>query len=604
MFNFFKKKIYKKVLICISVPTTKEVFIGDLSRGTDFCRSISRQYKQLGRDELWEVYSKVAIMTRSNLDMIAKLGADVIYDAASAVLTNACSYDIVIVIAHNLDNGTGVEFHDKVISAPDFSRLLPQSFTGILDISACQSASLMSSVKSRCPSCQVIGVNSKTSLGLRALLYKQVFSSMSANRNFDYVDALSKTLETLVRLQPELEKEQMSQRLSPSELDIDLPTTDNREATPRRDEANKKFITRGGDEHSSIFAPSEALAGEAFFVQVFIHPDDTIEEVKESAAMLDEDAKLKKSMSLDMNLSREDLIEIELESIQPGTCFSIMEPRKTLRWKGDIISAEFAVDVTSTCSASSFIGKVRVAVNKSPVANCLFKVKIVSCISQTEPAKIEIEKYDRIAERVKTKENILSNLRKFSETVTKGNSNEADLCKQCIDILGQDSFNDNPIRKVFISSTSDMVKYRNLVRQQVEACGMFPEMYENWPQGNHYPCDECCRRVLASDIVICVLGPKYGFIVPEFNMSMTEIEYRVALQAGKPVLVYITEDYRDGFEKLVKEDEESARRQMDFIREVTSVRLVDFFNDDFGLQLLSRTGLTLVKKDIERNEKN
>ena len=75
------------------------------------------------------------------------------------------------------------------------------------------------------------------------------------------------------------------------------------------------------DEHSSIFAPSEALAGEAFFVQVFIHPDDTIEEVKESAAMLDEDAKLKKSMSLDMNLSREDLIEIELESIQPGTCF-------------------------------------------------------------------------------------------------------------------------------------------------------------------------------------------------------------------------------------------------------------------------------------------
>ena len=85
---------------------------------------------------------------------------------------------------------------------------------------------------------------------------------------------------------------------------------------------------------------------------------------------------------------------------------------------------------------------------------------------------------------------------------------------------------------------------------------------------------------------------------------MTEIEYRVALQAGKPVLVYITEDYRDGFEKLVKEDEESARRQMDFIREVTSVRLVDFFNDDFGLQLLSRTGLTLVKKDIERNEKN
>ena len=113
MFNFFKKKIYKKVLICISVPTTKEVFIGDLSRGTDFCRSISRQYKQLGRDELWEVYSKVAIMTRSNLDMIAKLGADVIYDAASAVLTNACSYDIVIVIAHNLDNGTGVEFHDK-----------------------------------------------------------------------------------------------------------------------------------------------------------------------------------------------------------------------------------------------------------------------------------------------------------------------------------------------------------------------------------------------------------------------------------------------------------------------------------------------------------
>lgn len=602
MFALFKKKINKKVLITISVPTTKEAFFEDLSRGTDFCESLSKQYQTLGQEELWDVYSKVATMTRSNLDMIAKLGADIVYNASHDILAQACNYDIVIVIAHNLDNGTGVEFHDRIVNASDFARLLLPSFSGILDISACQSSSLMSSVKGRCPGCQVIGVSSKTSLGLRALLYKQVFSSMSANRHLSYVDALSTTLEKLIRLQPELEHKQTNTAPSPREDSLN-PSVVN-DGAHKKKISSQKAVTLGGDDQSSVFAPSEALIGETFFVQVFIHPDDSIEEVKESATMLDEDAKLKKSMSLDMKLSKEDLVEIELESIQSGDCFSVMEPRKTLRWKGDVISAEFAVAVASTCSASSFIGKVRIGVNKSPIASCLFKVKIVTSISHTVPAEVEIEKYDRSVERVHAKEKILSNLRRFSETAQSGKSNETDLCRQCMDILGQDSFNDNPIRRVFISSTSDMVKYRNLIRQQVEACGMYPEMYENWPQGNNYPCDECCRRVLASDIVICVLGPKYGFIVPEFNMSMTEIEYRVALQAGKPVLVYITEDYREGFEKFVKEDEDSARRQMDFIREVTSVRLVDFFNDDFGLQLLSRTGLTLVKKDIERNGKN
>ena len=116
---------------------------------------------------------------------------------------------------------------------------------------------------------------------------------------------------------------------------------------------------------------------------------------------------------------------------------------------------------------------------------------------------------------------------------------ELDMCKKCLELISNNSKTHNEVLKVFISSTSDMKEYRDVIRERVFALGMYPDMYEMWGQGNDYPRDMCCKHVLESDIFICILGPNYGFVEPIWDKSMTEIEYRIASNAGIPILIYI-----------------------------------------------------------------
>ena len=114
------------------------------------------------------------------------------------------------------------------------------------------------------------------------------------------------------------------------------------------------------------------------------------------------------------------------------------------------------------------------------------------------------------------------------------------------------------ILKVFVSSTSDLSQYRKVVREQIESCEMYPDMYECWGQGNDYPRDKCCRHVMDSDIFVCILGARYGFVEPAWGMSMTEIEFRVAMKAGKPILVYIYGSYKEEMQKLLPQYQEAV----------------------------------------------
>ena len=82
---------------------------------------------------------------------------------------------------------------------------------------------------------------------------------------------------------------------------------------------------------------------------------------------------------------------------------------------------------------------------------------------------------------------------------------------------------------------------------------------------------------------------------------MTEIEYRVALQSGKPILVYIMKDYLKKMADSEPEEREFIERQKAFIKEVKETRMVDFFEDELDLSLMARTELMMVKKDIEHD---
>lgn len=154
----------------------------------------------------------------------------------------------------------------------------------------------------------------------------------------------------------------------------------------------------------------------------------------------------------------------------------------------------------------------------------------------------------------------------------------------------------NKPKIVFISSTADMIVYRRIMRDAVESCEMYPDMYENWGQGNDYPRDMCCKHVLECDIFVCILGVRYGYVEPIWNKSMTEIEYRTAVSAGIPTLLYVVDNYKEEIQKLHDLHEaKHVNRQLNLIEELAKNRLVHMFKSVPDLQINSYKDLLHLK---------
>ena len=176
---------------------------------------------------------------------------------------------------------------------------------------------------------------------------------------------------------------------------------------------------------------------------------------------------------------------------------------------------------------------------------------------------------------------------------------ELDMCMKCKELLVSPHIkNSSNILKVFISSTSDMKLFRQIMKERVEACEMYPVMYENWGQGSDYPRDMCCKYVLDSDIFVCILGAKYGYIEPIWGKSMTEIEYRVALNAGIPILIYVMSNYKEEMERLNEDEKLKAVLQEHLIDEMKTQRMVGIFPNELSLSLLANSELLTVKQKI------
>ena len=85
---------------------------------------------------------------------------------------------------------------------------------------------------------------------------------------------------------------------------------------------------------------------------------------------------------------------------------------------------------------------------------------------------------------------------------------------------------------------------------------------------------------------------------------MTEIEFRVALLAGKPILIYVLNNYEEKMLDLLPEHQFEVDKQRKLINELNKKRMVEFFNDSFGLALLSSRELTILQKELDYENTN
>ena len=582
MFGLFKKRqLPKRVLLLSALPDNEMLFARIAGKGeSDFLSSLKKLYGVNDTKSLWNSFRPSAKALRSTFKAVESRGGTVIRDFSLQDVMHIHEYDIVILLAHHSDDSDEIEIGGQMVRTIDFVNAIPSSTRVILDLTSCYSAYLIPKIKAHVPASKIIGIEIETKLSFRLYLLEKVLECLSNNPSYSYLDALQKVLTML-----------------PEGGNMNVKDT-----TPE--------VRLGGKLQSTVYAPKSVFIGNDFIVSVFLHTQENCDDIEIIAKATDERAEKRNTKRLSARVKKGDRVDFQLTASKLlSKAIKIDKRVKGFIWDGEINNVEFIVSVSDQCSQDSFVGNIKICVNKEPVGDMVFKTTIVSNqkASSIECADFDFLPYDKKAEMDSAKNSLLKRLSgridylneqmKYVDSDSEGAlSRELEMCRKCQEILEvPNKPKSNNILKVFISSTSDMKHFRQILKERVEACEMYADMYENWGQGNDYPRDMCCKHVLQSDIFVCILGAKYGFVEPMWDKSMTEIEYRIALNAGLPILIYVKANYKEEMEKLEDEERQKSFRQEQLIDELKNKRMVGIFPNELGLSLLANSELLTVK---------
>ena len=94
---------------------------------------------------------------------------------------------------------------------------------------------------------------------------------------------------------------------------------------------------------------------------------------------------------------------------------------------------------------------------------------------------------------------------------------------------------------VFISSTSRYFQdHRKVVEEACLRMGLFPLMMEHFTAVDDPPLQLCLEMVEQADLFIGIVGQRYGYIPPENQFSITELEHQHAAARKLPMLLFLS----------------------------------------------------------------
>ncbi|GAA3839553.1 hypothetical protein GCM10022243_02410 [Saccharothrix violaceirubra] len=128
--------------------------------------------------------------------------------------------------------------------------------------------------------------------------------------------------------------------------------------------------------------------------------------------------------------------------------------------------------------------------------------------------------------------------------------------------------------RVYVSSTySDLQEHREAVRTAIRRMGHEDVAMEYYVAEDTRPLNRCLEDVRASDVYVVIMAWRYGFIPEGHSESITELEYRAAIDAKIPVLAFVLSEDQPWLPKLVEHSKQVDR----FRTELMNSHLVGLF---------------------------
>ena len=379
MFGLFKKKqLLKKVLLLSGIPDNREQFMRFAEIGkSDFLKSLVSLYGVSDYNNLWNNYSSSAKALQNTYKAVESRGGTVIRNFSLQDVNRLNEFDIVIIIAHHSDTSDEIEVNGEMVRTIDFVNAFPKDSKVIIDLTSCYSAYLIPQIKAHIPLSKIIGIEVKTKLSFRLFLIEKVLERLSKNNGESYIDALRYVLSSLPK------------------------SNDNVQV-----KGDTLGVHLGGKLQSTVYAPKQVKKGEDFIVSVFLHKQEDSDEIEIIARSIDDISEKKNSKRLSARIRKGDKVDFQLSfSKQQVDFFKIDKRNKGFVWDGEINNVEFIVSVSKECNISSFVGNIKICINKEPIGDMAFKTSIVENKSTSEPACAEFEfiAFDKQAEMKEAK---------------------------------------------------------------------------------------------------------------------------------------------------------------------------------------------------------
>jgi hypothetical protein len=157
---------------------------------------------------------------------------------------------------------------------------------------------------------------------------------------------------------------------------------------------------------------------------------------------------------------------------------------------------------------------------------------------------------------------------------------------------------------VFVCSTfSDLSQERKGVLDAIRGLKLQHESMEFFGARAAQPIETCLHEVRASDVLVVIVGHRYGSIVPGLEISYSEAEYAEGFGLKKPCLVYLRDDDIPILPKHTERDSQKLQLLERWKETLKSRHTVATFQD--GSHLADRVAIDLSRtiQDLEEAAK-
>jgi len=147
----------------------------------------------------------------------------------------------------------------------------------------------------------------------------------------------------------------------------------------------------------------------------------------------------------------------------------------------------------------------------------------------------------------------------------------------------------------FLCSTySDLADEREAVLDAIRKLQIQHDAMEFFGARTHQPIETCLEEVRRSDVLVVVVGHRYGSLVPERGVSFSEAEYTEGHRLGKPCLVYLRDENVPVLPRHVERDPEKVRLLEAFKERLLKRHTVALFTDanDLAVRVAADLGKT------------